>query len=103
MSGQTLIRPKGSQSLPASEIDCLHIYGKLKEILKGGQVVNLNQLRRQIYQLKKERNAIILAHYYQRPEIQDAADLVGDSFCPQPRSCPNRRRNNCILRRPFYG
>jgi len=43
-------------------------------------VVNLNQLRRQIYQLKKERNAIILAHYYQRPEIQDAADLVGDSF-----------------------
>jgi quinolinate synthase len=37
-------------------------------------------LREEINTIKKERNAIILAHYYQKPEIQDIADYVGDSL-----------------------
>ena len=37
-------------------------------------------LRAEIGRLRKERNAVLLAHYYQAPEIQDIADFVGDSL-----------------------
>ena len=33
-----------------------------------------------ILELKRERNAIVLAHYFQEAEIQDLADVVGDSL-----------------------
>jgi quinolinate synthase len=40
----------------------------------------MNNLSEQIRILCKEKNAIIMAHYYQRPEIQDVAHFVGDSL-----------------------
>lgn len=38
------------------------------------------QLAERIQQLKQQKNALILAHYYQTMDIQNVADLVGDSF-----------------------
>lgn len=42
--------------------------------------IYIQELKAEIRQLKKKRNAIILAHNYQRPEIQYMADVVGDSI-----------------------
>lgn len=41
---------------------------------------NTAALRAEIDSLRKQKNAFILAHYYQRPEIQELADAVGDSL-----------------------
>ncbi len=42
--------------------------------------MNQQELKAEIRRLVKERNALLLAHNYQRDEIQEIADITGDSL-----------------------
>ena len=41
---------------------------------------SLQELKNRVLELKSQRGAVILAHYYTRPEVQDVADFIGDSL-----------------------
>ena len=43
-------------------------------------MIALNEMQEKIKSLKKEKNAVILSHFYQTMEVQQIADYVGDSF-----------------------
>ena len=40
----------------------------------------MSEITDRILELKKEKNAVILAHYYVPDEVQEIADYIGDSF-----------------------
>ena len=60
-------------------------------------------LRAEIDRLRKEREAVVLAHYYQTPEIQDLADFVGDSLDLSRKAQATDAEGDRLLRRPLHG
>ena len=53
------------------------------------EMENGNSIISEIARIKKEKNAIILAHYYQTGDIQDIADFVGDSLALAQKAASN--------------
>ncbi len=50
-----------------------------------------------IADLKRRRNAVILAHYYQDPDIQDIADFIGDSLALARQAHTVVTKGTCII------
>ena len=55
---------------------------RLKELTNSNLIVRQDQLElsAEINALKKKKNAVVLAHFYQEPQIQELADFLGDSL-----------------------
>jgi quinolinate synthase len=60
--------------------------------IEAGEEERVQELQREVRRLAGEREALILAHNYQRPEVQDVADVVGDSLGLAIEAQRDRRR-----------
>ena len=63
----------------------------------------VTDLRKKVADLKKSKDAIILAHNYQIPEVQDVADYVGDSLGLARKAANTENKRIVFLWRAFYG
>ena len=64
---------------------------------------SFKQLKEKIAELKEELGAVIVAHNYQRPEVQDIADFVGDSLEISRQCAQGDAQTIVFCRSAFYG
>ena len=80
------------------------IYQKVSKVIPEIEWAFHAPLIHKINMLKKEKNAVVLAHNYQTPEIfHGIADIAADSLALSCRSRKNRCRYYCFVRSSFYG
>ena len=53
---------------------------KKRRRINAGRTGEIMTKQEEIRQLKAEQDAVILAHYYVDPQVQEMADYIGDSF-----------------------
>jgi|SRR5580704_11440959 hypothetical protein len=63
----------------------------------------IRRKQRRVRELCAEHNAILLAHHYQRPEVQEVADAVADSLKLSQMAAKDQCLRNCLLRSPLHG
>ena len=67
------------------------------------KVDNSAQIRNRIEELKRGKHAVILAHYYTLPEVQEVADFLGDSLALSVKAQSVDAGNHPVRRRAFHG
>ena len=63
----------------------------------------ISRMQDEVKALARERDAVILAHNYQVPEVQDVADYVGDSLGLSREAADTDAVGDRLLRRPLHG